>query len=58
MNFTSEENALKFKEILQYYKWGNVKTEEGYFYMSKKICVVTWATIQVQYMSHLFHFQI
>ncbi|KAH6836080.1 hypothetical protein C2S53_012048 [Perilla frutescens var. hirtella] len=46
VNFTSGGDALKFKEILDDYKWGTIKTEKGFSYTSKKICVVTWAKIQ------------
>ncbi|PIN07199.1 hypothetical protein CDL12_20234 [Handroanthus impetiginosus] len=45
VNFTSAEAALKFKEILQDYRWDTVKTEKGLF-KSKKICEITWAKIQ------------
>lgn len=45
-NFTNAVGAIKITEILRNYQWGNIQTCKGTF-VSKKICEVTWARIQV-----------
>ncbi|PIN19031.1 hypothetical protein CDL12_08290 [Handroanthus impetiginosus] len=45
VNFTSAVAAMKFKEIVQNYKWGMVHGDRGPI-TSKKICETTWARIQ------------
>ncbi|KAK6132370.1 hypothetical protein DH2020_033891 [Rehmannia glutinosa] len=45
VNFTTAVMAMKFKKILQNYKWGLVY-DEGRIFTSKKICDITWARIQ------------
>ncbi|KAL3634744.1 hypothetical protein CASFOL_021798 [Castilleja foliolosa] len=46
VNFTSGESAIKFKEILQSYKWNTFQTHSGKLLSSAKICEITWARIQ------------
>ncbi|KAL6515586.1 hypothetical protein OROHE_018620 [Orobanche hederae] len=45
VNFTTVYGALKFKKILQNFKWGIVHYE-GRSFTSNKVCDVTWARIQ------------
>lgn len=46
VNFTTASGALKIKEALQDYKWGEFCIPNGNF-TSKKILDITWAKIQV-----------
>lgn len=46
VNFTTASAALKIKEALQDYKWGEICLPNGNF-TSKKILDITWAKIQV-----------
>ncbi|KAL1557050.1 protein terminal ear1 [Salvia divinorum] len=45
VNFTKGGDALKFKKIVQGFKWGPLETDKGFF-TSRKICAITWARIQ------------
>ncbi|XP_047975104.1 protein terminal ear1 homolog [Salvia hispanica] len=45
VNFTKGGDALKFKKIVQGFKWGPLETDKGIF-TSRKICAITWARIQ------------
>ncbi|KAG6406031.1 hypothetical protein SASPL_133627 [Salvia splendens] len=45
VNFTKGGDALKFKKIVQGFKWGPLETDKGIF-TSRKFCAITWARIQ------------
>ncbi|XP_051139535.1 protein terminal ear1 [Andrographis paniculata] len=45
VNFTSAADALRFKKVLDNYKWQKVYTSNGPI-ISSKVCEVTWARIQ------------